>query len=227
MENLRICECALNYKVNKHFTSYPFLYSLRCPPSLLNSITRYYALGLNDDCTEEVPKPSFTTADRVPVPKFFPPNTVTNDVANDHSSFTSYYVDYAMGVDSNSGSLDNPFKTIQAAVNAAANKPSATINLRHGTHYVSAPVHISTANQGLTIQNFHGETVVVSGAVLLQPVWKDFDLPSGIASNAYVADVSAAGLVTRGLANPPNGEGRSEAYLGVRENAKLGLANGP
>jgi uncharacterized membrane protein YoaK (UPF0700 family) len=33
--------------------------------------------------------------------------------------------------------------------------------------------------------------------------------------------------ITRGLAKPPNGEGRSEAYLGLRENAKLSLENGP
>ena len=144
----------------------------------------YWALGLNHDCTSELPIPTFTAADRAPAPKLYPAGTT-------HALF----VDYTRGSDSNAGSLTSPFKTIQAAVDAAANRPGATVNLRRGTHYLTTPVQISAANAGLTIQNYQAEAVVVSGAVHLQPKWQKYELPAaGAGANAYVADVSAARL---------------------------------
>jgi hypothetical protein len=121
----------------------------------------YYALGLNDDCTEEVPIPSFTPADQAPPPKVF-------QADGNHS----FYVDFVKGADANAGTLGSPFKTIQAAVDAAARSGTgAVVNLRGGTHYVASTVQISADNKKLTIQNYNGETVVVSGAVKLQPKW--------------------------------------------------------
>ena len=141
----------------------------------------WQALGLNHDCLLEVPLPIFSAADRAYAPKLYPSGT------------TALYVDYAKGSDSNAGSLASPFKTIQSAVDAAAHKPSATVNLRGGTHYLTTPVHISAANAGLTIQNYKGEAVIVSGAVRLHPKWDKYEVPTaGHSANAYVADVSAA-----------------------------------
>ena len=148
----------------------------------------YYALGLNKDCLAEVPLPVFTAADRAPKPKVFP-------AADGRRGAISLFVDGAHGSDSNAGLLGSPFKSIQAAVNAAKNKPLATVNLRAGTHYVSSPVQITAENAGLTIQNYAGERVVVSGAVPLTPQWTKYELPAGRnCSNAYVADVSGAKL---------------------------------
>ena len=55
----------------------------------------------------------------------------------------SFFVDYLVGSDTNAGSVEHPFKTIQAAVDAAAHKPYATVNLRGGTHYLATTVQIS------------------------------------------------------------------------------------
>eukprot|EP01050_Picozoa_sp_SAG11_P003986 SAG11_NODE_242_length_11757_cov_9.613999_2_plen_310_part_00 len=99
-------------------------------------------------------------------------------------------MDWTRGSDSNRGTLASPLKTIQAAVNMAAGQPSAVVNLRGGTHYVSAPVQVSAANSGLTIQNFNGEVAIVSGAVPLHLNWTKYELPAlNDGGNAYVADV--------------------------------------
>ena len=89
----------------------------------------------------------------------------------------------------------------KSAVNAAALKPDTTINLREGTHYLTAAVQISAANAGLTIQNYNGERAIVSGAIKLANLnWTHYTLPAGRANgvdwhaNAYSTDVSAAGL---------------------------------
>ena len=152
----------------------------------------YYALGLNsggmngEDCSAELPvPPNFTQADRSPAPKLY------------HQGANPLYVDYRKGVDTNRGTLGSPVKTIQAAVNAAT--ATTTINLRGGTHYLSSAVQITAASSGITIQNYNGEAVVVSGAARLEMLqWIKHDLGSqgGPNANAFVADVSvsAAGL---------------------------------
>lgn len=64
---------------------------------------------------------------------------------------------------------------------------------RHRRRCLTAMVQISVANSGLTIQNYNGEVAAVSGAVPLNPQWSKFTLPRS-GTNAYVADVSMAGL---------------------------------
>ena len=156
-------------------------------PDYMQFADLYYALGLNHDCQQLAPPPNFTAADwGPPAKRYHPAGGATSK---------NFYVDYATGSDSNGGTLAKPFKTIQAAVSAAADITKATVSLRGGTHYVTATVQISAANTGLTIQNHDGEVVVVSGAVPLQPKWAKYELPaSNIGANAYVADISGAGL---------------------------------
>jgi arylsulfatase A-like enzyme len=143
----------------------------------------YWALGLNEDCLEEVPPPAFTAADRAPPPSVFPPSQ--------HQGI-SLYVDNVKGSDDNAGSLASPFKTIQAAVDAAANQPYATINLRGGTHYLTKAVQISAANKGLAVQNYKGEVVTVSGAVRLDVKWVPHKVGGG--KNMYSADTSGSNV---------------------------------
>ena len=76
----------------------------------------------------------------------------------------SLFVDAATGSDSNSGSQSAPFKTVGAAV--VASKPGGTVVLRKGTYH-TATVDIGADKNGLTIQNYNGEEVTVSGGVPL------------------------------------------------------------
>jgi hypothetical protein len=82
----------------------------------------YFALGLNDDCTDLVAKPKFLAADyelHVPPPVFV-----------EAGEGGAFFVDPVKGVDSYNGSLAAPFRTLHRAVVAAAGKPQTTINLR-------------------------------------------------------------------------------------------------
>eukprot|EP00755_Sulcionema_specki_P003465 Sspe_Gene.3629::Locus_1210_Transcript_1_1_Confidence_1.000_Length_1933::g.3629::m.3629 len=143
----------------------------------------YYALGLNDDCTDVVPPPKFTDEDRRPAPPVY--------AAGEGNVL---FVDYNKGSDGNSGSITAPLKTVAKAVAKAAElKGATTINLRAGTHFLDATVHFSPANSGLTIQNYNGEEAVVSGGRQLPDLeWKPYKVDN--VSNMYVADVSKAGL---------------------------------
>ena len=83
---------------------------------------------------------------------------------------TVLYVDANVTVAGGDGSKANPFRTLAAAVAAAARLPTsawpATVVLRAGVHPVDEAGIVLTANHsGLTIQNFEGESVAISGAV--------------------------------------------------------------
>ena len=144
------------------------------------------ALGLNVECQEsghEVTVPHFTARDWAPAPAKFPASSGVGAVI---------FVDYARGLDTNNGGIDSPKKTIAAAVQAAGGQANATINLRGGRHYVAETVQLTVEHSGLTIQNYMGEKVVVSGGIVLAAQWAPLKLPNGM--EAYVADTSAAGL---------------------------------
>lgn len=87
---------------------------------------------------------------------FTPPQFPTPDAA--------LYVSSTTGADSNPGTEASPFKTIAAAVLAA--KSGATIVLRKGTYHTDT-VLIDAEKNGLTLQNYNGEAVTVSGGVPL------------------------------------------------------------
>eukprot|EP01063_Lacrimia_lanifica_P013035 TRINITY_DN196_c0_g1_i2.p1 TRINITY_DN196_c0_g1~~TRINITY_DN196_c0_g1_i2.p1 ORF type:complete len:793 (+),score=349.08 TRINITY_DN196_c0_g1_i2:64-2442(+) len=144
----------------------------------------YYALGLNDDCTDYVKPPTFTPADLTPAPPTFPSGAGVN-----------YYVDYAKGSDGNAGtSVGAPLKSIQAAVDKASR--GAVINLRAGTHYLAETVQFTPQHSGVTVQNYNGEAVTVSGGLPLDTKWSQFKVGNG--SNIYVTDVPA-GVTVPGL----------------------------
>ena len=93
------------------------------------------------------------------------------------------YVDYAKGDDaSGAGTLEQPLRTIAAAVAKAAGTKDATVLLRGGTHYTPQTVEIGPEHSGLTIQNYAGERAVVSGAVPLSipaSAWTPHKIGSG------------------------------------------------
>jgi hypothetical protein len=84
------------------------------------------------------------------------------------------YVDFVKGVDTNDGSKASPFKTIAAAVAHSASSPAPrTIYLESsGTHYVSAPITLSSAHSGTTITSSDRDIgAVVSGGLSLHLSW--------------------------------------------------------
>eukprot|EP01060_Flectonema_neradi_P018001 TRINITY_DN2481_c0_g1_i1.p1 TRINITY_DN2481_c0_g1~~TRINITY_DN2481_c0_g1_i1.p1 ORF type:complete len:221 (+),score=52.70 TRINITY_DN2481_c0_g1_i1:43-663(+) len=139
----------------------------------------YYALGLNDDCKNVTGPVHFTPTDSKPNPPVFPTST---------TGF-SLYVDFLNGDDSNNGSISHPLKTISSAVIKSRGKgPDAFVYLRAGTHYLTETVQITAENSGLTIQNYNGEEVVVSGGKKLDAKWSPYNINDG--NNMYVTDVA-------------------------------------
>ena len=72
------------------------------------------------------------------------------------------FVDAARGDDSNPGTQQQPLRTLGRSVLMAKSTANATILLRGGV-YETDTVLIDAANNGLTIQNYEGEPVTVSG----------------------------------------------------------------
>ena len=70
------------------------------------------------------------------------------------------YVDGTNGTDSNPGTADKPFKTIQPAVEASrtfAGNDRKTVVIKEGTYYLTAPLGLTPADSYLTIQNQGGD----------------------------------------------------------------------
>jgi hypothetical protein len=91
------------------------------------------------------------------------------------------YVDATKGSDSNTGTMASPFQTIAKAVASVAGKAGSTVLLRAGTYYTGT-VQITTANNGLTIQNYNGEKAVVSGGTPIKVAkgdWKPYKVSKG------------------------------------------------
>jgi len=82
------------------------------------------------------------------------------------------------GSDGNAGTIDAPFATLAAAVAATRLSPGFdVILLRAGTYYGVPTTVLTAADSGLTIQNFPGEEVWLSGAKPLVGVtWSAFDV---------------------------------------------------
>jgi hypothetical protein len=75
------------------------------------------------------------------------------------------------------GSAARPFATLSRAVAAAADVPNSTILVRGGSYFLTEPLRLTAAHSGLTIQNFEGERVEVSGGVnfsLPRSAWKPY-----------------------------------------------------
>jgi len=112
-------------------------------------------------CTVTVPKGSPFKSPAFPIP----------------SAGVTVYVDAVHGQDSQSGTKESPFKTIPRALQAtrSAGTPSVII-LRQGTFYLSSTITLTPQDNGLTIQNYPGEEVWVSGAVPLNVKWTPYKI---------------------------------------------------
>ena len=106
---------------------------------------------------------------------------------------SSFYVNPVNGKDSNSGTMSSPFLTIQKGISAAkAAGKGSTVILRKGTFYLTETIQLDADNSGLTIQNYAGEEVWISGGKVIQPEWKPYKVSGGM--NIYQADLSSQGI---------------------------------
>eukprot|EP01116_Phalansterium_solitarium_P023012 TRINITY_DN785_c0_g1_i1.p1 TRINITY_DN785_c0_g1~~TRINITY_DN785_c0_g1_i1.p1 ORF type:complete len:881 (-),score=338.00 TRINITY_DN785_c0_g1_i1:265-2871(-) len=89
-------------------------------------------------------------------------------------SASVYYVDAVHGSDSNTGTLQSPFRTIARSVQATRATPGTnTVVLRAGTFYLESGITLGPADSGLTFQAYPGEEAWISGAVPLTGIsWK-------------------------------------------------------
>merc|ERR1719231_1312437 len=106
------------------------------------------ALQLGHYCngSAAVPRPDEGTLAKVFPPHFNAPADAAPAIV----------VDGAHGDDANPGTVDKPLKTIGAGVAKArrAGRPSATVELRGGTYYMSTPLNLTETDSGLTQQNY-------------------------------------------------------------------------
>lgn len=119
------------------------------------------------------------------------------------------YVDGTKGNDNNDGSINAPFLTILHALDISRSRdhsmyPTACITIRQGTYYLGntatsynmkdssrGAISLTNVDNGLTIQSYNGETVVLSGGVELNGlVWKSYKgnisyatIPAGMLNN--------------------------------------------
>ena len=110
---------------------------------------------------------------------------------------SSFYVDTNKGSDSNSGTVESPFQTINKAVMAARDAGEySTIILREGTFYLNETIVLTTKNKGLTIQNYPNEVVWISGGRVITPKWEKYNVDSSKKTNIYKADLSSDKILT-------------------------------
>ena len=157
--------------------------------------------------------------------KWSPPTFPTPDEA-------VLYCDASATPGSGDGSLVRPFASVAQAVLAAGGIPGATIALRGGVYYEHMMM-LGPEHSGVTIQNYHGEHAVVSGAVPLararqshHPQWTRVDaVPPPAAAAATVVASTHIGAnwtlwpeVNNVFARAPNPNGDDPAtdvtYLG-------------
>ena len=78
-------------------------------------------------------------------------------------SYTVFYV-ATTGSDTNNGSFDAPFATLNKAVSAAAGKQNAVIKLREGRYSMTSVIYLNARHRNLTVTAYPGEQVTLTGA---------------------------------------------------------------
>eukprot|EP01083_Nonionella_stella_P003656 10523_1 len=85
-----------------------------------------------------------------------------------------YYIDVNRGSDTNDGSLSSPFQSILKGIEATRSQRKTSPNvacvlqLMEGTYYQSQTIELTPTDSNLTIQNYNGQEVTISGGVPLQ-----------------------------------------------------------
>lgn len=79
------------------------------------------------------------------------------------------------GNDASTGNENEPFRSLMHALGVCRRTGKTTkVFLREGTHYLSEPLRLTSADSGITVCAFHGEAPVISGGIRLQLVWEPY-----------------------------------------------------
>ncbi len=141
--------------------------------------------------------PSLPAGCTVRLPTGLPARPLTNEVGAGSSE--TFFADSTKGSDlTGDGSLAKPYQSIQRALEATrgSSHPAAVrrIILRGGTYFLSAPIELTAADSGLTIQTYSGDdTAWLSGAHELTGIhWERVpSLGASATGNIWSADLSS------------------------------------
>ncbi len=136
-----------------------------------------------------------------------------------------YYISPA-GNDTNAGTLEKPFATLQRAQSAARQRPGGVF-LRGGTYYLSAPLVFTARDSGtrdvpVVFQNYPGEQPVISGGRRLEHLaWRPYT--NGIVQAQVPADLPTEEIFVNGerqvLARYPNFDPQAQYFDGFAADA--------
>jgi len=136
-----------------------YAYGKKLLPRMGSFESLYYALDLNSQgCHTALDGPS-------PVPLQFE--------LPDHAIYVA-----PDGDDAASGTLQAPIRSLQLAVDSAAQAGAAVV-LRGGTHFLEETLHLGPQHSGLTISTHPGENAQISGGKLLDVSWKPYNVWPG------------------------------------------------
>eukprot|EP01084_Bolivina_argentea_P212574 361296_1 len=102
-----------------------------------------------------------------------PPTSKRHFIVNTDTNIITVYVDPLHGNDAYNGTISNPFRSLQRALQSTRSLQSNAINkqiiIRKGSIYLNQTIHLSphTYDNNLLITSFPNEQVWISGGVLL------------------------------------------------------------
>jgi hypothetical protein len=147
----------------------------------------YDALAIDQYCNGTMNRPT-----GVETPSIFPPSKL---IMSDDAR--TLYVDGTHGADSNPGTLDKPFKSIQSAIEASRGLPGGgnkTVVVKSGTYYLTSALQLTPADSHLKIQNQGGDEVWLSGGTLLGNLnWSEYKVSKGSMGEVQNATNNAYG----------------------------------
>jgi len=155
------------------FRKLTYEYSLKIMPSRAPLLEVFDGLELKTRCGVPRPKdPKDRKWPKYPLP----------------TKTFALFVDPEKGSNTNIGSIRHPFLTIERALRARrASSSHASIVLRGGLHFLKDPISLTEADSHMTIQNYDGEEVWLSGGIPLTTNWKPYNISKG--ANIWMTDL--------------------------------------
>jgi hypothetical protein len=128
------------------------------------------------------------------------------------------------GNDKNSGALEQPLKTLQAALKSGQAANELNIELRAGTYYLDTTLNLEASplkKQSLTISAYKNEKVTISGARKIIPKWKIYKgeiMQSFIGKGLDIDQLYCNGTALP-MARYPNYNSKGGVFNGTAEDA--------
>ena len=107
------------------------------------------------------------------------------------------YVDPTIGVDNQLGSLEQPMRTIGAALtrlrslrSSVSNMTESELVLRGGVHYMSETIELTAMDSHVTIRGHEGESAILSGGAALTLSWQPVSGKPGVFSSPVPTNIT-------------------------------------